>query len=296
MQDGLRPIFDGLQNKINAYFAGKYQNWTAEGSPRTLKELLAEIRELYPEEVAPLLTAILAPLVEPPKSNTEAELGKLLVRDRVREQSIRQATRDFNLGYAWDLPDGVPGGKTLDQYIPREQYPTTGEAKLAVERWLRQVGPLLLTLAGTPGVGKSTLAIAAAQVLKDRGELILYRDGPGLMADLKAGIESRTMVDRLQAFSVVPWLVLDDVGVEAPTEWSREVLDRLVDARWQSAVGRLRTLLATNLKSKDFSPRIASRLRDVQRGLVVQIVAADYRSDPPSTEEAVGSTADPRGG
>jgi DNA replication protein DnaC len=232
----------------------------------TLKELLAIVNERYPQERRAVLDMI-----------HRGFAGTDDAREAERRENIRRAMRVWDVGYGWDLPHGVVGAKTLDEYSPDPQHPATGQAKEAVLLWVEGPGRPLLTLAGPPGVGKSHLADGAAMRLLEREAEVVYRSESDLLGDLQGAMRSHTLEDRLRAYGAVPWLIVDDLGLAATGDWMRGLLDQLVDVRWQGARGRLRTLITSNLKSQDLPPRIASRLADVDLGQVIQVAAPDYR-------------------
>lgn len=88
-----------------------------------------------------------------------------------------------------------------------------------------------LYLHGPPGAGKSHLAAAIAHERAARGEQARYRSTPGLLAAIRDGFatgSSHTIYTDLAACDL---LVLDDLGAEHLTDWSRELLFRLVNDR-----------------------------------------------------------------
>lgn len=259
-----------LRQKIVQYLLGRWQGdaeWFQRevGKPMSFKELLLVVQQHFPAETKTVLGLVLDNLVQPDP------------REYERREIKRRAFREFDIGYGWDLPPGVPHVDTLDSYAPLPQYPTTAEAKEAVITWLARQGPPLLTLAGTPGVGKSHLADAAASHLLDAKEDVLFRKEAGLVSEFQAGVRTGQTEDLLRAYSAVPWLVIDDFGLPATTDWSRTMEDRLVDARWTGAQGGLRTLITTNMLARELPARAASRLKDVVLARVVAIKAPDYR-------------------
>ncbi|MDP3064387.1 MAG: hypothetical protein Q8O40_14425, partial [Chloroflexota bacterium] len=139
-----------LRQKVIQYMLGKYQGDTEwfqreVGKPMSLRELLALVRDRYPQEVKCVNQIVLEGLRQADPNEWE------------RSENKRRAMRELDIGYGWDLPPGVPGVWTFGQYVPDPKYPTTGAAKEAVMAWVARRGPPILTLAGSPGVGKSHL-------------------------------------------------------------------------------------------------------------------------------------------
>ncbi|MDP3063905.1 MAG: ATP-binding protein [Chloroflexota bacterium] len=268
-----------LRQKVIQYMLGKYQGDTEwfqreVGKPMSLRELLALVSERYPQEVQRVNQIVLEGLRGADPNEWE------------RREIKRRAFRDFDIGYGWDLPSGVPGlwrakdprgYEAFDAYIPDPKHPTTGAAKEAVMAWVARRGPPILTLAGSPGVGKSHLTDAAGSVLLAQGDDVVFREASKLFEEFHKAVGSNTLEDLLRAYGSVPWLIVDDFGQGAATDWGRYIQDRLVNDRWTGARGGLRTLATMNLKAPDLPPRVASRLGDRSLGLVVMISAPDYR-------------------
>lgn len=155
------------------------------------------------------------------------------------------------------------------------------EAVEACEAYARQDAPLLfLTLAGPVGVGKTHLAAAVACEWLEGGRRVSFITAQGLLNRLRDAYDSgRRFSDELARFERVDLLVLDDLGMEKGTPWGESVLDGLIDSRY---INRRHTIITTNARGQDLTPRMASRLRDRRIGRVVQVDADDYRT---STEE-----------
>jgi DNA replication protein DnaC len=95
-----------------------------------------------------------------------------------------------------------------------------------------------------------------------------------LLAEVRRSFDGRRG-DPLETLRDSTWLILDDVGVEASTDWSKGVIDQAVDQRW---VAKKRLLVTTNATDpKELPARLASRLGDVAVARVVVIDAPDYR-------------------
>lgn len=168
----------------------------------------------------------------------------------------------------------LPGRlKRLDTFLKRSKYPVVSRAEEATRAWLQGNLPVL-TLVGPPGTGKTHLAEGAVAYLVAKGLHVAYFTEPHLIEFLRRGIQDNSVGLRMDAVSMIDWLVLDDLGMPGWGDWDRGKIDELVNRRWTEG---LKTLVTTNLLAKDLPPRIASRLSDRERAVVISINAADYR-------------------
>lgn len=90
-------------------------------------------------------------------------------------------------------------------------------------------------LYGQPGVGKTWLLMAAANFHAQTGKSVAFVNVPRLIQDLKENMSNTLWREQLmRRLERADLLVLDDIGAENITRWSRsEVLFPLLDARLQ---------------------------------------------------------------
>jgi len=131
-----------------------------------------------------------------------------------------------------------------------------------------------LVLAGSTGVGKTHLALACAWEWFDDGFSVIFARVDDLLDQLRRGYRDDTYHERLDELRRCSLLVLDDLDTEHTTDWAGERIDRIVDWRY---VNRAPLVVTTNARREDLAPRVASRLGDRQRSMVVPIDADDYR-------------------
>ena len=199
--------------------------------------------------------------------------GQIRQRQRIRREMDNLS--DLDMERVWQVLPPLPGQlKSLDSFTQRPAYPVVERAERATRAWLMG-GPQILTLVGPPGTGKTHLAEGAVATLMGKGSRVVYITEGQLIEFLRSGIQSNTVGLRMEALGQVDWLVLDDLGVQALGDWDRGKIDELVNMRWSA--DNVRTLVTTNLLAKDLPPRIASRISDRERAVVVSINAADYR-------------------
>lgn len=141
-----------------------------------------------------------------------------------------------------------------------------------------------LVLCGPHGVGKTHLAVAITGELSGRHDVyfarvqqLMYR----LQSSFQSAGDSQQTFDTLfRAAADVEVLVLDDLGAENDSEWTRATLQELLSHRYEA---RLPTVVTTFIDMTQQSGAIASRLCDRSISRVIHMSAPDYRRTPPTT-------------
>jgi DNA replication protein DnaC len=108
-----------------------------------------------------------------------------------------------------------------------------------------------LWLAGGLGRGKTGLSICALKEFMRSGHLSLFVSTPELMDRLRATFgksSDETQDELLKVITHVPFLVLDDLGVEKPTVYVLERFYLIIDKRQSRG---LYTIFSSNLSTKD---------------------------------------------
>jgi len=148
------------------------------------------------------------------------------------------------------------GSATFESYVPR-----TPSQQRALELVRGSAGEGVY-LMGRAGTGKTHLAACAA-LEGPSGSLFVATTE--LLDDIRAGFDGygRGLYERAK---LSPLLVLDDLGCEAVTDWVRDRLYNLLNARWNAV---LPLIVTTNAAPKLIAERIgdgaASRLAGLCR-------------------------------
>lgn len=131
-----------------------------------------------------------------------------------------------------------------------------------------------LRLIGPYGSGKTHLAAAIIHKLAENGVKSYFAVVPELLDIMRRDYDDNNAMWRNVEYASL--LVLDDLGAERPTEWTREQLYRLINSRYETL---LPTVITTNYSTKDLVERIGQRIvsRLVEMTTPCKLDAEDYR-------------------
>lgn len=120
-------------------------------------------------------------------------------------------------------------------------------------------GGMWAYIIGPVGSGKTHLACAMARLAIDEGLNVQVVDSPSMLGSIKASYgeaSADTEDDAVRRLASRDILVIDDLGKEAPTEWTLSMLFRVVDGRYRN----LRpTVVTTQFRRSDLAARLARR-------------------------------------
>ena len=137
------------------------------------------------------------------------------------------------------------------------------QAKLSAQSFVRdypggsEKGLLLL---GPSGVGKTHLAVAALKELIQRGHAGLFCDYRELLKEIQASYNpasESTEMRILEPVRTVEILVLDDLGASKPSDWVRDIVGIVLNARYNE---NRTTIITTNYLDNPVSAGEATRL------------------------------------
>lgn len=131
-----------------------------------------------------------------------------------------------------------------------------GETVDQIHGWAERPAGRSLVLLGPVGVGKTWAALAACRPAHDAGLDVAYWP-TGMLLDVlrpssTAEVEIADVID-------VDRLILDDLGVERPTDWTAERLDLIIDGRWRD---ERPTVVTSNLAPDALRAQIGDRTFD----------------------------------
>lgn len=123
-----------------------------------------------------------------------------------------------------------------------------------------------IVLAGSPGVGKTHLAVAITKNVIEKGKSAIFAPYVSLISDLKnsfSGTSSVSTSDMRKTLKDVDCLTLDDVGQELVTNYASEFLFELVNDRYNSCK---QLVITTNCKSPEDLAEKIDKVTESKRG------------------------------
>lgn len=157
-----------------------------------------------------------------------------------------------------------------------DTFPGDPEAVEAVRAWLAQGAPRSLLLVGGNGRGKTGLAISAVRALCEAGTAARFVSVVELLDEVRATYGSDASTERVVArYKTAPVLVLDDLMAARVTDWAREAIGGLIEAR---RTAQLVTVVTCDVDSgavaQAYGARVASRLLE---SWLVEVGGRDLR-------------------
>jgi hypothetical protein len=203
-------------------------------------------------------------------------------------------TCDFEIAVARSQVDSSWRGKllldrsSLPEALRDKSFKVAPDNQPAVDRiqrWLEDMTWKPPLFHGPAGVGKTHLLSITGALLCRRGLRVVYRDIASLMADEREYIDKPTGVRPIKLAADAEVLILDDLGAERPTPWTREQLAWLVDQRYK---GGTPLLAATNLDLAEWPERFGERTASRLGGMTepTHFGGADHRLTTIPFEEA----------
>ncbi|WP_096269479.1 ATP-binding protein [Paucisalibacillus globulus] len=175
---------------------------------------------------------------------------------------------------------------TVNSYQPNNDSQI--KAKQAAIQYVKEFdGYKSMTLAGTPGLGKSHLAYAISKAIKDKKQKSLFIKVTDLFDHIKSTYSHHSNITEEQIFTMInnlDLLVLDDIGSEyvksndtGHETWASDVLYKIFDMRLTKA-----TVCTTNYSESELikkygnnGPRIMSRMMNNAVG--IRLEGEDHR-------------------
>jgi len=217
------------------------------------------------------------------------QVNRLIAESGIPERFRYKFLDDFYEGYGGQP---IPGATRLKEYLRSliDRHVEARSRQTAHAQGAPQPSPSNpappprgFLLWGKPGNGKTLFACVVLN------ELIFHACRPGRFIGLSrkffqtlrhtfdedSPIHGQAM-PILETLSTVPFLVIDDFGVQRNTEWEIEMLYNLVDARYAD---QRFTVVTTNQGIEDIKGLAAGRIysRFLEMCYIIHVQAPDYR-------------------
>lgn len=147
------------------------------------------------------------------------------------------------------------------------------------QAWLANPQGKSIYLSGNPGSGKTyaTIALLKGLISKKLHPWIIYVRSDDLDDELLTAVDKRQEKDTLEKYHEVPFLFIDDLGVE-------RVNDRIIKQYYSIIDRRLNNLLPTIFTSNSSRERIKENLGDriasrLQMAIEIIFPEKDYRKE-----------------
>lgn len=213
-----------------------------------------EIRKISPEELSERRERKMQQAMEEDRKARDA---------RIAEQLRAKLGRRFR-------------SRTFDNYRPNAENTTAVNAcKRFVDNVDRKDGNGLIII-GPYGVGKTHMAAAITNALLDKGIPCLFDTFSGHLATLKAEIDSGEKRRHLDLMKRVPVLVIDDVGKEQVTDYTKNVLFDVINSRYEAY---LPVVITTNYNAKQLETYLGGAIfsRICETCTAIAMRGEDYR-------------------
>jgi DNA replication protein DnaC len=152
---------------------------------------------------------------------------------------------------------------STDVGLTPQQTESLKKAKLLTEGFVREYpgsSEKGLLFMGPSGVGKTHLAVAALKELIHRGHAGLFCDYRELLKEIQASYNpasESTEMKILEPIRTVEILVLDDLGASKPSDWVRDIVGIVLNARYNE---NRTTIVTTNYLDNPVSEGETTRL------------------------------------
>jgi len=146
-----------------------------------------------------------------------------------------------------------------------------------------------LVLTGIYGTGKTHLAAAIANYRAGLGHPPLFIMIPDFLDHLRSTFapDSNVRYDRLfDEVRTTPLLILDDLGTQSSTPWSREKLYQLFNHRYMAELPTVITMADSIEELYSKEPRLATRMLDTRLCTIHAITAPPYRGKFAQTDKS----------
>lgn len=156
--------------------------------------------------------------------------GDRLIERRIKQAGFRDPNKTLD-GFSFDF------NKKMDRRLVFE---------LATGRFVTQREDALFL--GPPGTGKSHIAQAVGRAVVQQGHRVLYREAHVLLEELAESAMQGKRKEQMELLSIVPLLIIDDLGMRKLPATAAEDLLEVVMRRYE----RTSTIITSNRPVEDW--------------------------------------------
>ena len=165
--------------------------------------------------------------------------------------------------YLWNI-SGLKYDDNITSFddFKEDLSPDAKHARDSVIDWISDESSPWLIIIGSPGLGKTHLAKAAAANLIASNKSVMFATVREVLNKSRAWISSKQnekWIEYLAQLERIKYLILDDLGQEYSTDWSRQVLFDIIDTRYES---KNPTLITTNISTGDWKAYLGNASAD----------------------------------
>tara|TARA_R100001082_G_scaffold88937_1_gene55380 strand:+ start:6329 stop:7201 length:873 start_codon:yes stop_codon:yes gene_type:complete len=165
--------------------------------------------------------------------------------------------------FLWEQ-SGLVQGSDIPMFstFDGSMYDDGAHAKQTVIDWINDKANPWLIMTGPPGLGKTHLAKASASNLIGMGKSVYYTTVRQIMSNSRSWISQHSSdkwIKYLDKIEKINYLVLDDLGQEYATDWSRQVLFDIIDTRYET---KLPTFITSNINQSEWAKYLGSACAD----------------------------------
>ncbi len=180
-----------------------------------------------------------------------------------KEQKITKENKYLENVFSYDIPEAIKKASIKEIYKEdKNRYAVIKWINNFINQYEKDPHQKGLYLSGNFGCGKTYLISAMFNELAHRGVKSAIVFWPEFLVNLKGMFGKEDYIVKLEKIKKVPLLLIDDIGSEVTTSWSRdEVLCPIVQYRMQES---LPTFFTSNLSVELLEEHLANSKGNVE--------------------------------
>ncbi|WP_199713328.1 primosomal protein DnaI [Lactobacillus sp. ESL0228] len=231
-----------LNNPKIHEFISQYQDRL---TPEIINNSLSSLYEYYlsQEHDDPVTSGYRPELILSGQAITLKYVPKESKLEKDREQSIKKNVRLINLPFA------LHDVRLSQVEMAPGRAPAIADIQTFLVNYSKNHHPQGLYLSGDFGVGKTYLLAGLANTVAAMNRQVIFLHLPTFIANLSSHFNDNSLADEVQRIAQCDLLIIDDIGAETLSQWSRdEVLAVILQARMDNV---LPTFFSSNMAMEE---------------------------------------------